>query len=80
MLTKEAFAEWQSNPTTQEIYKELKMLKLSLQELLSDGQTLGPSADETHGNTSMIVGHIKGLNQLLNIDFEKNEKEENPND
>jgi len=76
MITKEQFNEWKSNPTTQEIYKELEALKLSLQGLLGDGQTVGRSADETHSNTSMAVGHIKGINQLLNISFEDDENEE----
>lgn len=76
MITKEAFYEWKSNPTTIEIYKELAEAKETLKENLASGQTLCTTADETHGSTARMIGNIEGLNQLLNIDF-VDEKGEN---
>lgn len=77
MITKEAFHEWKSNPTTIEIYKKLAETRGALEESLSSGQTLCTAADETHGSTARMVGNIEGLNQLLNIEFvdEKDETE-----
>lgn len=69
MITKEAFYEWRSNPTTIEIYKKIEETKKALEESLASGQTLCTTADETHGSTARMVGNIEGLNQLLNIEF-----------
>lgn len=68
-ITKEEFMEWKENPTTKKIFEEVKSLRDQLMEELSTGRTLGHQADITHGLTSEMVGNIKGLNQLLNIDF-----------
>jgi len=75
-MTKEAFEEWKSNPTTIEIYKILGDLKKSLQDNLANGQTLCSTADATMGSTARMIGNIEGLNQLLNISFEDEEKED----
>lgn len=75
-MNKETFIEWRNSPVTIEIYKKLEELKQVLMEGLAAGQTLSNSADETHGKTSMMVGSISGLNQLLNISYEDETKEE----
>jgi ABC-type antimicrobial peptide transport system permease subunit len=36
---------------------------------ISSGSTLGHTADVTHGLTSRMVGHVEGINQLLDITF-----------
>ena len=69
MISKEEFDEWKENPTTKKIFNEIKELKDYLMLELSNGSTLGQSADITHGLTSEMVGNIKGLNQLLNIEY-----------
>ena len=69
MITKEAFHEWKSNPTTVEILKTLAEAREVLGEGLASGQTLCTTADETHGSTARMIGNIEGLNQLLNIEF-----------
>lgn len=68
-LTKEAFDEWKEHSVTKKIFAEVQKVKMLLLEKVSTGATLGHSADVTHGLTSQMIGHIEGLNQLLNISF-----------
>lgn len=75
-MTKEDFISWRNAPITVEIYKKLEETKQALMDGLARGQTLSASADATHGNTAMMVGHIMGLNQLLNISYEDESEEE----
>ncbi len=70
MVTAEQFAEWKEQPVTKEIFGLLKETREVLQERLASGGTLAQKADVTHGLTSKMVGHIEGLNQLLNISYE----------
>ena len=74
MITKEGFEEWKANPLTIEILEKVSETKEGLEEHLAAGGTLGPTADETHGLTSRMVGHIEGLNQILNIEFKDGEE------
>lgn len=76
MITKAAFAEWKSNPTTESIFKEIEKTKQALIDNLAEGQTLCDSADATHGSTARIIGSISGLNQILNISYEDETEEE----
>lgn len=75
-MTKEDFIGWKNEPITIEIYKKLEETKQALVDGLAAGQTLSTLADETHGNTSIMIGHIRGLNQLLNINYEDETQEE----
>jgi hypothetical protein len=68
-LTKEAFEEWKEHPVTKEVFKSLEKVKKDLLASISSGTTLGHTADVTHGLTSRMVGHVEGINQLLEITF-----------
>lgn len=68
-LSKEAFDEWKEHPVTKEVFQALKLVKQDLLVKVSTGATLGQSADVTHGLTNRMIGHVEGLNQLLEIDF-----------
>lgn len=80
MITAEQFAEWKEQPVTKEIFGLLSETKKDLQDRLSDGHTIGHSADVTHGVTNKLVGQIEGLNQLLNISYEEEEIVEDVNE
>jgi len=69
MISAEQFQEWKNHPVTKELFTELKKARKELIDQLACGATIG-SAEFTHGSTNRIVGHIEGLNQLLNISFE----------
>ena len=75
MITKEQFSEWKIHPVTIEVYKEVDRAKQDLIFMLSEGATIGVTAEDTHGLTNKIVGQIDGLNQLLNLTYEDNEEE-----
>ena len=74
-MNREQFAEWQSNPTTIEIFEKLEGVRADLEKGLASGQTLCTTADETHGSTARMIGNIEGLNQLLDISFEDDEED-----
>lgn len=69
MITAEQFAEWKTNPVTKEIFKMLKDTKEEIVEQICLGNTIGINAEATHGLTSRAIGHLDGINQLLNISF-----------
>ena len=69
MITNEQFAEWKANPVTQEIFTELQKIRDGLFEKISYGGTIGDTADQTHGRTNRMIGHLEGIDQLLNISF-----------
>jgi len=71
MVTKEQFSEWKTHPVTIEVYKEVKLAKQSLVLKLSEGATIGATAEDTHGLTNKIVGQINGLDQLLNLTYDE---------
>lgn len=68
-LTKEAFDEWKEHPVTKEVFAAFTKVKQDLLEAVANGTTLGHTADITHGLTNRMIGHVEGLNQLLNADF-----------
>jgi len=70
MLTSEQFQEWKTNAVTTEILTELRKVRKVMESKLSNGNTIGKNAYETHGMTNRIVGNIEGLDQILNISFE----------
>lgn len=69
MITKEQFQEWKTHPVTRELFKELKKTHQAMVDKLAYGNTIGDDAYLTHGLTNRVVGHIEGINQLLNITF-----------
>jgi len=69
LINQEQFDEWKSHPVTKELFKEIEGLKASLIEQLSEGLTIGTSAEVTHGLTNRLIGHLEGLNQLSGITF-----------
>jgi uncharacterized phage-associated protein len=73
MITSEQFQEWKTHPVTQEIFAELTKAKNDLMTQLAIGNTVGNTAEATHGLTNKTVGQIDGLNQLLNISFSDTE-------
>lgn len=75
-LTKEAFDEWKEHPVTKEIFNEIQKVKTALLNDVSAGATVGHSADVTHGLTNRMIGHIEGLDQLLNISFVSESEED----
>ncbi len=69
MISAEQFAEWKTHPVTKEIFEEIKAVKEKIENKLNSGVTIGRNAEDTHGLTSRAVGHIEGLEQLLNISY-----------
>ncbi len=74
-ITKEQFEEWKSHPVTIEVYKEIRLIKEALERDLGLGVTISDNADITQGMTNRIVGQVAGLNQLLNLEYEDEEKD-----
>jgi len=72
-LTKEAFDEWKEHPVTKEIFTSLEKVKQDLLTNIATGATLGHTSDVTHGLTNRMIGHVEGINQLLEIDFTNSE-------
>jgi len=75
MINNEQLAEWKSQPTTQEIFKEIEGMISDLKEVLANGQTLMDSPGQTAIMTARTVGEISGLRQILGISYEDEEKE-----
>jgi len=73
MISAEQFAEWKTHPVTKEIFGEIEQVKKELVAQMIHGSTIGYTAEETHGMTHHMIGHIEGLDQLLNISY-ANEK------
>lgn len=69
-LSRESFGLWKTLPITKEILKGLRENKRMLQTSLSTGQTLLGDAGATAEKTAEIVGMIKGIDLVLNIEYE----------
>jgi uncharacterized phage-associated protein len=69
MISAEQFAEWKEHPVTKEIFAELKNTRESIVEQLAYGNTIGHDAEATHGLTNRAIGHLAGIDQLLNISY-----------
>ncbi len=69
MISTEQFIEWKEHPVTQEIFAELKEVQQNIINQLANGNTIGASAEVTHGQTSKAVGQLEGINQLLGIHY-----------
>jgi len=80
MISAEQFAEWKTHPVTKEIFAELTELRDQLKDKLIDGITIDYGAEYIYGLTNKIVGQIAGIEQLLNISYEREETKEQVND
>ena len=69
-LSKESFGLWKTLPITREILKGLREEKRVLQTALSTGKSLLGDAGATTEKTAEIVGMIKGIDLVLNIEYE----------
>ena len=69
-MIKEQFHEWKANPTTLEVFEEIRGLKSALADSLASGNTICSTTSETALVTARIVGIIEGLNQLLDFNYE----------
>lgn len=76
MVTKEQFIEWKTHPITIEVYEEIERAKKNLIHHLSIGNTIGVTAEETHGKTIQAVNQISVFDQLLNLTYEDEEQSE----
>jgi hypothetical protein len=69
-LTKEQFEVWRVHPITEEVFREVGNIRDGLKESLAEGRFLDvDSPHKTAMRTAEIVGHISGLDELLNISF-----------
>ena len=75
IINQEIFQEWRNNPVTIEIFQELKNLRKKLSDSMTMGVTLCDSADETQKQTAILIGNIQGIDQLLGINYNEDEKE-----
>jgi len=75
MITAEQFQEWKTHPVTKEVFDELRQVKKVISERMSSGETIGLTAEETHGKTNRVIGQLEGIDQVLNVTY-GNEKED----
>lgn len=69
-LSKESFGMWKTLPITKEVLIGLREEKRMLQTALSTGMTLLGDAGSTVEKTAELIGMIKGIDLILNIEFE----------
>ena len=70
MIDAEQFAEWKEHPVTKEVYAGLIEVRDSILAQLANGNTVGATADDTHGFTNRAIGQLDGLSQMLEISYE----------
>lgn len=73
-ITKEKFLEWRQNSTTEEILKQLDAYRKDMKEFLAGGGTLGNEVE-----TARVVGHIAGLSNIIDIEYEESSEERREN-
>jgi len=69
-LSKETFGLWKTLPITQEILRGLRAERAILVEALCSGQSLTGEAGATAEATAKLVGMIKAIDLILNIEYE----------
>lgn len=73
-ITKNEFISWLNNKTTQEVLKFLKEYKEDATETLQKGGTIDYSdVNNTAQRTNDLVGYIRGLDEILCIEWEDEE-------
>ena len=70
-ISKEELISWSHNPTTIKIKELLNAGKKELESMILDGASLDcESAEKTALRTALMLGELKGLNTLLNLEVE----------
>ena len=64
-MTKSEFLDWQSHPTTKEIFVQLVDSISEKRDLISRSAGIDPSLDRYR------AGYVDGMETLLKIDFEE---------
>lgn len=71
MITKDQFEYWRSLPATEAILEEIKKEEREIMEYLALGKTLDmTSMERSMMETAKLVGRLRGLRSLLNIEYE----------
>ena len=71
-MTKDEFAIWKTMPETQDALKIVDEEIGELMASLGNGGTIDTeSVDRTALNTAIVVGRIKGLNKLKELEHEE---------
>lgn len=65
-ISKDEFVEWKNHPVTKEIMLLLDDKKSKIRDVLSSGEILG---DNTEKAVARLVGHLEGIDDLLNIQY-----------
>ena len=72
-LTQEQINNWVSAETTQEVMKMFQEELDACQERLVSGEVIGETVDSTAQEVSHLVGMIKGLSMIFNLEGEQDE-------
>ena len=67
-ISKAEFADWKSQPVTQEVLKVVAEARQATEGHLLYGGTIGENTAE---ETARAVGVLQGLDMLLAVDFEE---------
>lgn len=66
-LTKADFSDWKEGPVTRRVFALIQARRDTVKEALARGETLG---ENTVINTASLVGYIRGMDELLAVEFE----------
>ena len=70
-ITKDEFTIWKAMPETQKAFETLDVEIRALKEELAMGGTIDfESSDRTAINTAIVVGRIRGLHSLMQMEHE----------
>ena len=67
-LSRETYGLWKTLPITQAFLNELREERQEFVNMLSTGQTLKGDGGNTAEATAEVVGKIKGIDLILNIE------------
>jgi len=72
VISEEDFHEWMQHPITQAYFREVNQKIKDLILSFKDGATVNKdNADYTVQETNKIIGKIEGLQEILDIELEK---------
>ena len=66
VVSKEEFLEWKESKVTQQVLAYVRAKREEMKEYLAQGGTIAPNAQLS---TEALVGHLRGLDDILNIDY-----------
>ncbi len=69
-VTKEEYIEWKNHPVTKIVKQSIEEERDRLKEIVSSGAVL---EDFSEQKVARLIGHIEGLNYLLDIRYEDEE-------